>query len=220
MINVEKLNENELKSFDYFAKLRGRNYNVVYNFPNEFSIDSIKAVFLPTIYQLFNLSCPNVAIILHDKDTKDDGTLKTPHLHIVLHYESRVYGTLILSTIQQVIGTYFNVNQVTCEYCNNIRGSIRYLIHKDDTNKYQYSINNIFSNFDIECYFEDIKNVTIEIIENVCLSSKKLLDVYKSLGIKYTKQYFQVINMVWELTQRERNLNINVDEYGEIENVK
>lgn len=220
MINLNELNENELKGFEYFSKLRGRNYNVVYNFPKEIDLKSIESIFLPTIYQLFNVSCPNVALILHDKDTKDDGTPKTPHLHIVLHYESRVYGSLILSTLQQAIGSLFSISQVTCEYCSNIRGSIRYLIHKDDLEKYQYKFEDIYSNFNIDVYMEDVKNVTIEIIENVCLSSKKLLDVYKALGIKYTKQYFQVINKVWELTHLERNENINVDEYGEIENVK
>lgn len=217
MIDLEKLNESELKSFNYFARLRGRNYNVVYNFPKECDIASINSIFLPTIYHLFNISCPNFAIILHDRDKREDGTLKTPHLHIVLHYESRVYGSLILSTIQQAIGSLFSVNQVTCEYCSNIRGSIRYLIHKDDINKFQYDFKDIYSNFDLDCYMEDIKNLTIETIENVCLSSKKLIDVYKSLGIKFTKQYFQVINKIWEIIQKDRDLNINVDDFGEIE---
>lgn len=88
---------------------------------------------------------PNIrtwAYILHDKDTEDDGTPKTPHVHIVLGLnESVKYSTA---------GGYAGV---PAQYVQHIRqriiagkrwyadigGALSYLTHRNAPDRYQYS---------------------------------------------------------------------------------
>lgn len=77
------------------------------------------------------------ALILHDKDMLD-GELKKPHYHVDIWYDNARY----LSPILQWLGIESNYIQVS----NNATHDLRYLIHKDDPDKYQYSIDDVETN--------------------------------------------------------------------------
>lgn len=78
--------------------------------------------------------------IRHDLDVKDDGTgeVKKPHWHVVLRLQNaRSHDSLCAA-----LGLAPNYLQVA----NSVSGAIRYLVHRDDPDKYQYSLDAIQTN--------------------------------------------------------------------------
>lgn len=76
---------------------------------------------------------PFYAYIIHDKD---EG--KTPHIHFVLN----ITGCRTIKSICEVLECDYQDVQVA----RRPRGSIRYLIHIDDIDKYQYKKEQIITN--------------------------------------------------------------------------
>ena len=73
---------------------------------------------------------------LHDKDVNPDGKEKKPHYHITLLYPS-------LKSFEQVEELTKSVNSPIPLKCQSVKGSIRYMTHKDHPDKYQYDWNDI-----------------------------------------------------------------------------
>ena len=82
---------------------------------------------------LFNIkSNKYYAFILHNKDEDNKGQIKKPHYHIIIRLDNA-------STIEALS----NKLGVPSNYIQNIkneRAYIRYLIHFDDVDKYQYQL--------------------------------------------------------------------------------
>lgn len=95
------------------------------------------------------------AYILHDKDEKDDGTLKAPHWHILLRFKDSVPTDSICS--------WFGI---TDNYINKIRGrfgdALAYLTHKNAPDKHQYLDEEVKSNFDFQREVEATKSKAID----------------------------------------------------------
>lgn len=101
------------------------------------------------------------AYILHDKDFDDKtGELIKPHYHL------RVFDTN-----QRTISAWskiFNVEEHDIETLKDKKRAIRYLIHLDSPNKYQYSMYDVTSNiYDIEDYFKEDKTDEIKQLNNI-----------------------------------------------------
>ncbi len=82
---------------------------------------------------------------LHDKDTNTDGELKKSHYHYVFQTSSPCKLLTVSNHLR------LPINRI--EWCKNFTGAIRYLIHADDKDKYQYDFSDIVSNFNIGKYF-------------------------------------------------------------------
>lgn len=84
----------------------------------------------------------------HDKDiNKDTGELIKEHTHLQIYGETQHS----LKAWAKIIGKEeYEVQKIE----NKIR-AIQYLVHKNNPNKYQYDLNIIRSNFDINDYFKD-----------------------------------------------------------------
>lgn len=91
---------------------------------------------------------PKWAYCLHDKDTTDEGELKKAHFHLVI---GTGQSPLLISTVASRLGVPSNYVQ----FCDSFRGSVRYLIHVDHLDKYQYSPSDVQSNFNPKKYFGD-----------------------------------------------------------------
>lgn len=99
---------------------------------------------------------------LHDKDINADGEAKKAHYHIILVYAGP---------------TSFNVVNALCESLNqpipqpleSVRGYYRYLTHKDNPEKYQYSDTDIvtFGGFDYRDYVEMTRSEVLKCIRSV-----------------------------------------------------
>lgn len=87
--------------------------------------------------RLESLKLPAFVSPLHDLDTKDDGSLKKPHYHVVLRYPSQV---AISHATKDLIG--LGVSQPP-EIVKSLRAYSRYLCHLDQPNKAQYRIDDV-----------------------------------------------------------------------------
>lgn len=73
---------------------------------------------------------------LHDKDVNPDGSLKKPHWHVLLMFES-------IKTVEQVTEVMQGCNGTIPIKCNSAKGLVRYMAHLDNPEKVQYSVSDI-----------------------------------------------------------------------------
>lgn len=93
-----------------------------------------------------------MAWCLHDKDVKEDGTPEKEHLHIRIRYKNQVWN----SAICERTGLPYQYKIIE-RVQKSFRGAVRYLIHYDDPDKYQYDYDMIgASDFDeLKTFFDD-----------------------------------------------------------------
>ena len=99
---------------------------------------------------------------LHDKDVNADNTPKKPHYHIILCYEGP-------TTYKNVLSLCESLNQPIPQPLEQLRGYYRYLIHKDNPEKYQYNECEIKSlnGFDVSNYLDLTNNQIIAILKQL-----------------------------------------------------
>lgn len=94
------------------------------------------------------------AVCVHDQD-KDEATgeLKKTHVHWVgrVVTEEGKNSYVPLSSVAHALGIAENY----IEFAKSEKSAIRYLIHADDDDKYQYSVSCIESNYSLIKYFRD-----------------------------------------------------------------
>lgn len=86
---------------------------------------------------------------LHDRDVKPDGTPKKPHRHVVFAYDG-------VKTEKQAREDFAKIGGVGCEAVRSLYSITRYLTHKDDPDKAQYSSVDVltFGGFEYKRYVE------------------------------------------------------------------
>lgn len=75
---------------------------------------------------------------LHNKDVDKDGKLKKDHIHILLVFD----GPTTYNVVKELTD---RLNGPIPQPVRSLRGMIRYLIHADNKNKYQYNREDIVS---------------------------------------------------------------------------
>ena len=90
--------------------------------------------------QMFNLLQENEVIyIRHDKDVTEEGEEKKPHYHFVIKLKT----ACTLSALSKRLGIAENMIEPIKKSFN---GSLKYLIHFKDDNKYNYDMDDVKSN--------------------------------------------------------------------------
>lgn len=100
---------------------------------------------------------------LHDQDVNEDGTFKKPHYHVLLKYPSK-------KSLQQVYSICRKLgSNVPPESVESFDGALRYLIHADDPDKFQYTKDEItpLAGLDVNSYFLPSKSETAQIIYDI-----------------------------------------------------
>lgn len=115
----------------------------------------------------------------HDKDVNPDGTPKKPHYHIILCFPN----TTTYNNVKSITDI---LNQPIPISLDAVNGYYRYLTHKDNPEKYQYSPEDIetLNGFSIDDFVEltytQVKTICIYlqqlIIDNNILEYSDLLD--------------------------------------------
>lgn len=81
--------------------------------------------------------------ILHDKDKNDDGTLKTPHYHIYLNFG--------VPQDVELVASWFELKS---NFVKKVKGRkkdiLKYHLHKNAPDKYQYSIDEVHTNMNYQ----------------------------------------------------------------------
>ncbi len=84
------------------------------------------------------------AYILHDKDTRTDGSFKAPHIHLMLRFRDSVPTTAILAKLDGVC------KEEHLEKCKKWSSALAYLTHANRPERHQYDPSEVVSNFDWE----------------------------------------------------------------------
>lgn len=84
---------------------------------------------------------------LHDKDTNPDGTMKKAHYHLLLTFDGNKSNIQMEELAKQL-------NCPSPQVCKSVRAQVRYFIHLDNPEKFQYFKQDFRSigGFDLESY--------------------------------------------------------------------
>lgn len=106
------------------------------------------------------------AYMLHDSDViKETGELKKAHIHFV----GRCDTARQISAVSNKCG----IPENSIEVKNSFRYSVRYLVHLDQPEKFQYSFEHVKSNFDVNRYMK-VKSDAHSVVKIIAL-----MDEYK-----------------------------------------
>ncbi len=114
---------------------------------------------------------------LHDKDINPTGEPKKPHYHLVLCFSGPVTDKTVNDIMKEL-------NQPIAIPLESVRGYYRYLVHKDNPEKYQYNEEDIklFNGFDVSDVlnsfevFNLLKEIQLIILENNIEEYSDLMD--------------------------------------------
>lgn len=110
------------------------------------------------------------SFILHDKDVDENGALMKPHYHWILEFKAPI-GLDMLCRI-------FNVN-VALPCRPDINLDYRYLLHLDDTGKYQYCQDDIKTNL-VE--FQLVERLSFSAIASKAIDPAEMYDALTALA--------------------------------------
>lgn len=117
------------------------------------------------------------AYILHDCDTDENGVVKKPHYHWI----GKLENPALLSTVAGARKLCVPDNSV--EFCRSWKYSVRYLIHKDQPDKFQYTSDSIKCNFSLSSALRDkddevgkVRLIRDYLIDTRCTSASVLMD--------------------------------------------
>lgn len=142
-------------------------------------------------------SCKYYAI-LHDKDVFDKtGELKKPHYHLLVKLDNAISIDKIIKSLLNERGTQEAIEN-DFSIVKSFKGMVRYLIHKDDSDKHQYDMNDIITNDrNLSYYFNDntiVENfqlITDIIKENKILTMRDLIYYCVESNNVIAMQYIQ-----------------------------
>lgn len=99
---------------------------------------------------------------LHDKDINPDGELKKPHWHVLLTSDGPITDVAVKRIVEPL-------NAPIPKKVGSARGLVRYMIHLDNPEKYQYSRDEIVGHggADVESYFELTKTNKISVMKDI-----------------------------------------------------
>lgn len=99
---------------------------------------------------------------IHDKDINPNGEPKKPHWHILLLFDGKKSYEQICMITQMVNGTI-------PQKCANVKGLVRYMIHLDNPEKYQYEFSDIVCHggYDLAEIFRPSATQRYEIIRDM-----------------------------------------------------
>ena len=109
--------------------------------------------------RLDNLHVPWLESPLHQYDTNPDGEIKKAHRHLLLYFQGK-------KTFDSVKAISDSISQPRPEPVADMRGMVRYFIHRDNPDKFQYPLSELISHngFDFGDYFSATKTERYEMI--------------------------------------------------------
>ena len=144
---------------------------------------------------LSSFNCPEFAFILHDLDTAEDGTLKTPHIHIYAKFQKVKRLGTFLNDLARALE--INPLAISVEKCVSMESSVQYLIHKNDLEKYQYSMQEIVTNIPREelalLLDRPVEAFNVDFIIESWKASSNQAEFVKRIGLERYRLYRNVI---------------------------
>lgn len=153
---------------------------------------------------------------LHDKDVNADGEIKKAHWHILLSFD----GPVTLVAVNKIV---LPLNCPEPRKVGSGKGLVRYMIHKDNPEKFQYSFDEIVGHngADVSSYFEltatnkmmIMKEIVPYIVENKIDNYADFLmiaiehsDEWFDIAINYnTLAINKLIDAVWQKYNKRKS---------------
>lgn len=113
--------------------------------------------------KLDDLHIPWLESPLHDKDKNPDGTVKKVHRHILLKFGSKKSYRQVDTIVKDCL------KGPNPQPVNDMRGMVRYFVHLDNPEKYQYSVDDLVEHcgIDIGWCFESSRKQRYELIREM-----------------------------------------------------
>ena len=171
---------------------RANQWGIIINPPSDNSLS------LETIYNQLKGGVNFIACICHDRDTKQDGTLKTLHYHVVIT-TSRLRKQTILNDLTEWLN--LPLECLSVEKIRNINSAIRYLCHLDDTDKQRYAPFEILTND--EEYLknnltnEQITNLDESTLIKLCKEASSYAEILLKIGSQQFKTNLPIIRVLF-----------------------
>lgn len=101
------------------------------------------------------------AYIVHNQDRNKKNELKKEHTHVTIRFRNSRY--------KNAVALELGITPNYMQKCNSLENSLKYLIHFNDPEKYQYSIDEVYGT---------LKQKLIQILDNIDIpESEKLLSI-------------------------------------------
>ena len=136
----------------------------------------------------------NYAYILHDKDTiGQTDEVKKPHWHIILYFDNAKY----LNSLAEEL--HIQPNYLRTE---ELKKGLEYLIHKNNKNKYQYDIEEVFG--PLKENLNNYLNNSIETEKTSILLLFSLIDTFE--GPITLEEFIPIVvkNNLWSFFRRSQ----------------
>lgn len=140
----------------------------------------------------------SLAYIMHDKDTKEDGTPKEVHWHVLGVTPEKHTAHSISYAL-----AHFPSN-VLVEACMNRARAWDYLIHKNDADKHQYSKQDIVYEAEAKRCFHGLHADNAEFLDD--LASLSMRDLAKTYGRDYMKNFRAYNDFMQTMNAEERSV--------------
>ena len=189
------------------------------------------------LQEIAKLYAIEYSYILHDSDTNELGEIKKPHWHlnITLTWNDSKHCSKEREHLRSLLGGALVQN------VSNLTGAVRYLVHLDDKDKYQYKVENITfngtlhkqrlmqsieynaSNMDCNTALEDLFNyidnsvIPLTQMDIFQYLRKKRLFFKLSPVLKYVFMYLEQINKEYHSNGKFYSPYLNDNEVLELE---
>lgn len=144
--------------------------------------------------------CDKYYSIIHDKDTLDNGELKTPHIHLLVELVSRQRKSTILNKMSKCVN--IPLECISVDECRNISKAAQYLLHLNNQNKYQYNKEDISTNDEERLKYllmsDEKTDLTTDELFDIVDNARNVRELIKKIGIKCYMQYGRVIDLLWK----------------------
>lgn len=137
------------------------------------------------------------AMIVHDKDEKEDGTLKEPHVHCVVRMKN-ANAPKTLSHWILMAGA--NVNDFNIEYAKGrLMHMLAYLTHANAPEKYQYEDSEVISNFEWKKEAAKVESVDIdELIRKIETGEIREYNKTKHIPVEMVVKHETMLNRAFK----------------------
>lgn len=144
------------------------------------------------------------AAIIHDKDKKDDGSLKDKHIHVMFHFENA-------RSIENIAKMLKDKPQSIQKWDKKLESGYSYLIHETENSKHQhqYDPKEVIANFD---YLKRIEKIRKSIKNNNLKKKKRKIKIDELLDLllqgKISKEKLEISLNGAELAQYHRQIDV------------
>lgn len=177
-----------------------KQFNIIINTPSRDNI-YIKRLSIFLDNEIKNrCSGMTYAYIEHDSDYIGDKQ-KTYHIHLLIWNYGKTRLLTLLNRIADALQIVNTIIQI--DIMRDIVGSVQYLIHKNDFDKFQYNVGDIKTNLtsnELETYINSANEyLSADRLINLCDKIPNRIVLLKTIGLKDFKLYFYIIRMIYDI---------------------